>query len=103
MNEVFLDTETTGLSFKEGHKIVEIACIETKELIPTGKVFHKLINPQRDVPDTAFKIHGFSIDFLSSIMIFTVSLVSLLVIVFSFDYMKSDPFFCRFISYLNFS
>ena len=43
MNEVFLDTETTGLSFKEGHKIVEIACVETKELIPTGKIFHKLI------------------------------------------------------------
>ena len=65
MNEVFLDTETTGLSFKEGHKIVEIACIETKELIPTGKVFHKLINPNRDVPDSAFKIHGFSREFLS--------------------------------------
>ena len=45
MNEVFLDTETTGLSFNEGHKIVEIACIETKDLIPTGKVFHRLINP----------------------------------------------------------
>ena len=65
MNEVFLDTETTGLSFKEGHKIVEIACIETKELIPTGKVFHKLINPNRDIPDAAFKIHGFSREFLS--------------------------------------
>ena len=64
MNEIFLDTETTGLSFQEGHKIVEIACIETKELIPTGKVFHKLINPKRDVPDAAFKIHGFSREFL---------------------------------------
>ena len=50
MNEVFLDTETTGLSFKEGHKVVEIACIETKDLIPTGKVFHKLINPKRSMP-----------------------------------------------------
>ena len=47
MYEVFLDTETTGLSFKDGHKIVEIACIETKDLIATGKVFHKLINPER--------------------------------------------------------
>ena len=65
MNEVFLDTETTGLSFKDGHKIVEIACIETKDLIATGKVFHKLINPKRDVPIEAFKIHGFSSDFLS--------------------------------------
>ena len=65
MNEIFLDTETTGLSFNDGHKIVEVACIETKDLLPTGKIFHKLINPQRDVPDEAFKIHGFSKDFLN--------------------------------------
>jgi len=64
MNEVFLDTETTGLSFRDGHKIVEIACIETKDLIATGKVFHKLINPKRSMPDEAFKVHGFSEDFL---------------------------------------
>ncbi len=70
MSEIFLDTETTGLSFKEGHKIVEIACIETKDLIPTGRVFHKLINPKRDVPDEAFKIHGFSQKFLSDKEIF---------------------------------
>ena len=65
MNEIFLDTETTGLSFKGGHKVVEIACIETKDLIATGNVFHKLINPMRDMPDEAFKVHGFSKDFLS--------------------------------------
>ena len=65
MNEVFLDTETTGLSFSDGHKIVEIACVETKDLIPTGNVFHKLINPQRSVPDAAFKVHGFSEKFLA--------------------------------------
>ena len=65
MNEIFLDTETTGLSFKRGHKVVEIACIETKDLITTGNVFHKLINPMRDMPDEAFKVHGFSKDFLS--------------------------------------
>ena len=64
MNEVFLDTETTGLSFNEGHKIVEIACIETKDLIPTGNVFHKLLNPNRSMPDAAFKVHGFSEEFL---------------------------------------
>ena len=64
MNEIFLDTETTGLSFKDGHKIVEIANIETKDLIPTGKVFHKLINPERNVPDDAYKVHGFSEEFL---------------------------------------
>ena len=66
MNEIFLDTETTGLSFQEGHRIVEIACIETKDLIPTNKIFHKLINPERDIPEEAFKIHGFSKEFLSS-------------------------------------
>ncbi len=66
MSEVFLDTETTGLSFKDGHKIVEIACIESKDLIPTGKVFHKLINPRRSVPEEAFNVHGFSEKFLSN-------------------------------------
>ena len=66
MNEVFLDTETTGLSYKEGHKIVEIACVETKDLIPTNNVFHKIINPERDVPEEAYKIHGFSTEFLKS-------------------------------------
>ena len=65
MNEVFLDTETTGLSFMDGHKIVEIACIETKDLVPTGNIFHKLINPKRNMPSEAFKIHGFSKEFLS--------------------------------------
>ena len=64
MLEIFLDTETTGISAKEGHKIVEIACIETKDLIPTKNIFHKIINPKRNVPDQAFKIHGFSTDFL---------------------------------------
>ena len=64
MSEIFLDIETTGLSFKDKHKIVEIACIETNELIPTKRIFHKLINPERDVPDEAFKIHGFSSNFL---------------------------------------
>ena len=65
MHEVFLDTETTGLSFRDGHKIVEIACIETEDLIPTGNVFHKLMNPKRSMPDAAFKIHGFSDEHLS--------------------------------------
>jgi DNA polymerase-3 subunit epsilon len=64
MSEVFLDTETTGLSFTGGHKIVEIACIETKDLVATGNIFHKLINPKRSVPDEAYKIHGFSEKFL---------------------------------------
>ncbi len=66
MNEVFLDTETTGLSFNGGHKIVEIACIETKDLVATGKVFHRLINPKRDVPEDALKVHGYTQEFLSN-------------------------------------
>ena len=66
MSEVFLDTETTGLSFKDGHKIVEIACIETVDLIPTGKVFHKLINPKRNMPNDAFKVHGHSNEILKN-------------------------------------
>ena len=64
MYEIFLDTETTGFSFNDGHKIVEIACIETKDLIPTGNVFHKLINPKRSMPEAAYNVHGFSEKFL---------------------------------------
>ena len=64
MNEIFLDTETTGLSPNDKHKIVEVACIETNNLIPTTRVFHKIINPQRDVPEGAYKVHGFSTEFL---------------------------------------
>jgi DNA polymerase-3 subunit epsilon len=66
MNEIFLDTETTGLSVNDGHRIVEIACIETQDLTATKRIFHKIINPKRDVPDGAFKIHGFSTDFLKN-------------------------------------
>ena len=65
MSEIFLDTETTGLSYNDGHKIVEIACVETVDLVSTGRIFHKLINPKRNVPDEAFKVHGFSQKFLS--------------------------------------
>ena len=64
MSEIFLDIETTGLSFRDNHKIVEIACIETVELIPTKRIFHKIINPERNVPEEAFKIHGFSSEIL---------------------------------------
>ena len=64
MKEIFLDTETTGLSYKNNHKLVEIACVETEDLVPTKRIFHKLINPERDVPEEAFNIHGFSSEFL---------------------------------------
>ena len=64
MTEIFLDIETTGLSFKDNHKIVEIACVQTTELIPNDRIFHKIINPERVVPEEAFKIHGFSTEYL---------------------------------------
>ena len=62
MKEIFLDTETTGLSPDKGDRIIEIACIETKDLIPTNKVFYKLINPEREISDDAFKVHGYTLD-----------------------------------------
>jgi DNA polymerase III subunit epsilon len=64
MFEVILDTETTGLSIAEEHRIVEIGCIELKDQIPTNKVFHKYINPERKVSDEAYKVHGYSDKFL---------------------------------------
>ena len=66
MSEIFLDTETTGLSVKDGDRIIEIACIETLDLIPTKRVFHKLLNPQKNVSQEAFKVHGLSDDFLKN-------------------------------------
>ena len=65
MKEVVLDTETTGLSVKEGHRIVEIGCIELENLIPTKKIFHCFLNPGRKVSDSAYKVHGYSDEFLS--------------------------------------
>ena len=65
MLEVILDTETTGLSTKEKHRIVEIGCIELDNQIPTNKIFHKYINPQRSVSEDAYKVHGYSDEFLS--------------------------------------
>ena len=65
MKEVILDTETTGLSVKEGHRIVEIGCIELENLIPTKKVFHCYLNPERKVSESALKVHGYTDAFLS--------------------------------------
>ena len=65
MKEIVLDTETTGISVKEGHRVVEIACLEIENLIPTGNNFHYCINPQRKVSEKAFEIHGYSDEFLS--------------------------------------
>ena len=65
MLEVILDTETTGLSTTEKHKIVEIGCVELNNQIPTNNIFHKYINPERKVSEEAYKIHGYSDEFLS--------------------------------------
>ncbi len=67
MKEIVLDTETTGLSVKEGHRIVEIGCIELDNLIPTKKKFHCYLNPERKVSEKAFEVHGYSDSFLSFI------------------------------------
>jgi len=66
MIEIVLDTETTGLSAKDGHRIVEIGCVELKNQIPTKRFFHCLLNPERKVSEDAFKIHGYSNEFLST-------------------------------------
>ena len=65
MLEVVLDTETTGLSVSDGHRIVEIGCIELKDLIPTKNRFHCYLNPERKVSEQAFKVHGYTDEFLS--------------------------------------
>ena len=65
MKEVVLDTETTGLSVKDGHRIVEIGCIEIDNLIPTSKKFHCYLNPERKVSEKALEVHGYTDKFLS--------------------------------------
>ena len=65
MKEIVLDTETTGLSVKDGHRIVEIGCIELNDLLPTKNVFHYHLNPERKVSEKAFEVHGYSDEFLS--------------------------------------
>ena len=66
MKEIILDTETTGLLVKDGHRIVEIGCIELDNLIPTSKKFHCYLNPERKVSEKAFEVHGYTDDFLST-------------------------------------
>ena len=65
MKEIVLDTETTGISVKDGHRIVEIGCIELDNLIPTKNKFHCYLNPERKVSEKAFEVHGYSDEFLS--------------------------------------
>ena len=65
MKEVILDTETTGLSVKDGHRIVEIGCVELENLVPTKKTFHCYLNPERKVSEKALEVHGYTDRFLS--------------------------------------
>ena len=65
MKEIGLDTETTGLSVKDGHRIVEIGCIEIENLIPTKNIFHCYLNPERKVSESALKVHGYTDEFLA--------------------------------------
>ena len=65
MKEIVLDTETTGLSIQEGHRIVEIGCIELEDSMPTKNIFHTYLNPERKVSEKALEVHGYSDEFLS--------------------------------------
>jgi DNA polymerase-3 subunit epsilon len=64
MREIVLDTETTGLDPSQGHRLIEIGCVEMLNRIPTGQVFHRYLHPERDIPAEAFAIHGISFEFL---------------------------------------
>ena len=70
MREIVLDTETTGLSIKSGHRLVDIGCIELINKEPTGRIFQQYINPERDVPMGAFQVHGLSQEFLVKFPVF---------------------------------
>jgi DNA polymerase-3 subunit epsilon len=70
MREIVLDTETTGLDPGDGHRIVEIACLELDNHLPTGKVYHVLIQPERDIPEEALRVHGITLDKLKDAPVF---------------------------------
>lgn len=71
MREIILDTETTGFDPAEGHRLVEIGCVELENHLPTGRVLHIYLNPQRDVPSDAVRVHGLTTEFLSDKPLFT--------------------------------
>jgi DNA polymerase-3 subunit epsilon len=70
MREIVLDTETTGLDPAKGHRIIEIGCIELLNAIPTGQIYHVYIDPERDIPEEAFRVHGISAEFLAGKPVF---------------------------------
>jgi DNA polymerase-3 subunit epsilon len=85
MREVVLDTETTGLDPSDGHRIVEIACIELVHHVPSGRRFHRYVNPERDMPQDALAVHGLTAEFLSGQPLFSAVLDELL------GFIGSDP------------
>ena len=70
MREIILDTETTGLDPKSGDRLVEIGCVELDNHLPTGRTYHQYVNPERDMPDEAFRVHGLSVAFLAKHPVF---------------------------------
>ncbi|MCE2509524.1 MAG: DNA polymerase III subunit epsilon [Alphaproteobacteria bacterium] len=70
MRQVVLDTETTGLSPSDGHRIVEVGCLELINHIPSGERFHRYVNPERDIPEEVVRVHGLTLDFLSDHPVF---------------------------------
>lgn len=70
MREIVLDTETTGFEYKQGHRLVEIGCVELVNHMPTGNTYHQYINPERDMPEGAFRVHGLSEEFLRDFPLF---------------------------------
>src|SRR5262245_13321396 len=70
MREIVLDTETTGFDPQKGHKLCEIGCLELKNHVPTGKIYHVYVNPQREVPQDAANVHGLTYDFLKDHPVF---------------------------------
>lgn len=85
MREIILDTETTGISPKSGHRIVEIGCVEVVHAIPTGKTLHLYVDPERDVDPHAFKVHGLSREFLRTHKTFAYHVDDIL------DFLQNDP------------
>jgi DNA polymerase-3 subunit epsilon len=85
MREIVLDTETTGLDPRDGHRIVEIACIELIHHIPTGRSFHRYVNPERDMPEDALAVHGLTAEFLAGQPPFAALLDELL------EFIGADP------------
>ncbi len=71
MREIVLDTETTGLDPKSGHRVVEIGCVELEHHVATGRTYHQYINPEREMPTEAYEVHGLSTEFLAGYPLFT--------------------------------